>query len=342
MIKLKYQIMVKKALIIGVSSQDGSYLADLLLEKGYDVTGTIRRTTNYYHPNVMHLYGKIRIETLDLIDNENIINVIKKTIPDEVYNIAAQSIPGDCWIQPFYTGEVTGLGPVRVLEAVRHFAPGAKFYQATSREIYGNIEAESANEKTLFDANNPYGIAKTYAHMMTRSYRESYGMFACGGILFNHESPRRGLHFVTRKITAGVACIKNKVKIPPMNELGEPLVSEDGKLYMGDLSMKRDWGYAKEYAEAMWLMLQQYTPKDYVIGTNTAYSVEDACRIAFKHVGLDWKEHVVSDKRLFRPTEIKELKGDYSLAEQELGWKPKTSFEDLIKLMVDDDLKNFK
>ena len=223
-------------------------------------------------------------------------------MPDEVYNIAAQSVPGDCWLQPFYTGEVTGLGPVRVLEAIRHFAPSARFYQATSREIFGNIEAESATEKTLFDANNPYGIAKTYAHMMMRSYRESYGMFACGGILFNHESPRRGLHFVTRKITAGVACIKNKVKHLPMNEIGDPLISEDGKLHMGDLNMQRDWGYAKEYVEAMWLMMQQYTPKDYVIGTNTTHSVEEACKVAFAHVGLDWKEYVVSDKRLFRPS----------------------------------------
>lgn len=333
--------MAKKALIIGVSSQDGSYLADFLLEKGYDVTGTIRRTTNYYHPNITHLYGKINIEAVDLIDSESIINAVKKSQPDEVYNIAAQSIPGDCWIQPFYTGEVTALGPVRVAEAIRHFAPNAKFYQATSREIFGNINAESATEETLFDANNPYGIAKAYAHMMVRSYRESYGMFACGGILFNHESPRRGLHFVTRKITAGVACIKNNVKNPPMNEIGEPLV-QDGKLHMGDISMKRDWGYAKEYVEAMWLMLQQDKPKDYVIGTNTTYSVEDACRVAFDHVGLNWKDHVVSNEKLFRPTEIKELKGDYSSAKKDLGWEPRTSFEDLIKLMVDADLERFK
>lgn len=333
--------MAKKALIVGVSSQDGSYLAELLLEKGYDVTGTIRRTTNYYHPNITHLYGKIKIEAADLIDSESIIHAVKKSKPDEVYNIAAQSIPGDCWTHPFYTGEVTGLGPVRVAEAIRHFAPDAKFYQATSREIFGNINAESATEETLFDANNPYGIAKAYAHMMVRSYRESYDMFACGGILFNHESPRRGLHFVTRKITAGVACIKNNVKNPPMNEIGDPLVQEN-KLHMGDISMKRDWGYAKEYVEAMWLMLQQDKPKDYVIGTNSTYSVEDACRIAFAHVGLNWEDHVVSNEKLYRPTEIKELKGDYSLAKKDLGWEPKTSFEDLIKLMVDEDLKRFK
>lgn len=340
MIQLR-EHMAKKALIIGVSSQDGSYLADFLLEKSYDVTGTIRRTTNFYHPNIEHLYGKIEILAADLTDQESIIQAVKKSQPDEVYNIAAQSVPGDCWIQPFYTGEVTALGPVRVMEAIRHFSPQAKFYQATSREIFGNIEG-TATEDSLLDANNPYGIAKAYAHMMTRSYRESYKMFACGGILFNHESPRRGLHFVTRKITAGVAIIKNNVKNPPLNELGKPLVDAEGKLHMGDLSMKRDWGYAKEYVEAMWLMLQQNQPKDYVISTNVSHTVKDACKIAFEHVGLNWEDHVVENQQLYRPTEIKELNGDYSKAKQDLGWEPKTSFEDLIKLMVDADLERFK
>jgi len=331
----------KKAVIIGVSSQDGSYLADLLLEKGYEVTGTIRRSTNYLHPNLAHLYGKIRIEAADLVDGISIENVIKDVEPDEIYNIAAQSVPADSWSHPLYTGEATALGPVRVFEAARKFAPKAHIYQATSREILGNIEAESANESTPIDANNPYGIAKAYAHMMVRCYRESYGMFICGGILFNHESPRRSLHFVTRKITVGVACIKNKVKNPPLNEAGEPLVGTDNKLHMGDINNKRDWGYAKEYVEAMWLMLQRKEPKDYVIGTNTAHSVKDALKIAFEHVGLGWQEHTEVDKKFFRPTEIKELKGDFSLAKKELGWEPKTSFEDLIKLMVDADLKNF-
>ena len=334
--------MAKSALIIGVSSQDGSYLADLLLEKGYDVTGTIRRSTAFYHENILHLYGKINIQIADLIDHESLIHAVKESNPDEVYNIAAQSVPGDCWVQPFYTGEVTGLGPVRVMEAVRHFAPQAKFYQATSREIFGNIEAESATEETLPDANNPYGIAKAYAHMMVRSYRESYNMFTCGGILFNHESPRRGLHFVTRKITAGVACIKNGVKNPPLNELGNPLVDHDGKLHLGLLDAKRDWGYAKEYVEAMWLMLQQDKPKDYIIGTNTTHTVREACQIAFERVGLNWEDYVVSNEKLLRPTEIKELKGDYSKAKEELGWEPKTSFKELIELMVDEDLKRFK
>lgn len=333
----------KTAVIIGLSSQDGSYLADLLLEKGYNVVGTIRRTSGTKPPeNIEHLLGKVTIEAADLLDYESLARVIREHKPDEVYNIAAQSVPADSWTHPYYTGEITGLGVVRVLEAVRHYAPDAKFYQATSREILGNIEADSADENTPFDANNPYGIAKAYAHMMTRCYRESFGMFACAGILFNHESPRRGLHFVTRKITAGVACIKNNVKNPPINELGQPLISKDGKLHMGNLDAMRDWGYAKEYVEAMWLMLQQDEPKDYVIGTNTQYSVRDACRIAFEHVGLNWEDYVVTNDKLLRPTEIKDLQGDYSKAEKELGWKPKTSFEDLIKLMVDEDLKKFK
>ncbi len=334
--------MGKKALIIGVSSQDGSYLADLLLGKGYEVIGTIRRTTSISRENINHLYGKITLETADLIDIESLANVIKKHQPDEIYNMASQSIPADSWTHPFYTAEVTALGIVRVLEAVRHFAPHSRVYQATSREVFGNISAESANESTPMDANNPYGIAKAYAHMMVRCYRQSYGMFTCGGFLFNHESPRRSLHFVTRKITAAAAIIKNKVKNPPVSELGEPLVGVDGKLRLGMLDAKRDWGYAKEYVEAMWLMLQQDTPKDYVIGTNTTHTVKEVCQIAFDHVGLNWEDYVISDERLKRPTEIKELKGDYSLAKADLGWEPKILFEDLIKLMVDADLKRFK
>jgi GDPmannose 4,6-dehydratase len=333
--------MSKRALIIGVSSQDGSYLADLLLEKGYEVFGTIRRSTSFYHENLTHLYGKINIIAADLTDQESLDNAVILSKPDEVYNIAAQSVPADSWTHPFYTGEVTALGPVRVMEAVRHFAPQAKFYQATSREVFGNIEAESATEETPIDANNPYGIAKAYAHMMARCYRESYGMFACGGFLFNHESPRRSLHFVSRKITAAVAIIKNKVENPPIDELGNPLVGKDGKLHLGLLDAKRDWGYAKDYVLAMWLMLQRSDPKDYVIGTNETHTVKELCKIAFEHVGLNWEEFVVSDDKLLRPTEIKELKGDSTLAQKELNWKPTITFEELIKLMVEADLKRF-
>lgn len=332
---------MKTAVIIGVTSQDGSYLADLLLSKGYKVVGTLRHTTSFNKDNIDHLLGKITIEAADLIDSTSLEEVIKKHQPDEVYNIAAQSIPADSWIQPFYTGEVTALGPVRVLEAVRKFAPKAKFYQATSREVFGNIEADAATEETLMDGNNPYGIAKAYAHMMMRCYRESNGMFACGGYLFNHESPRRSLHFVTRKITAAVAIIKNNSKKIPLNELGEPLVDAKGKLHLGNLDAQRDWGYAKEYVEAMWLMLQQDKAEDFVIGTNTSYTVKDACKVAFEHAGLNWEDHVISNEKLLRPTEIKALKGDYSKAKKILGWEPKTSFEDLMKLMVDADLEKF-
>lgn len=333
--------MGKTALIIGVSSQDGSYLADLLLEKGYEVAGTIRHTTSYTKDNIQHLVGRIAIEAADLLDAESLVHVVKKYKPDEIYNIAAQSIPADSWTHPYYTGEITGLGVVRVLEAVRHHAPEAKVYQATSREIYGHIASRSANESTLIDANNPYGIAKAYAHMMARCYRESYGLFACSGICFNHESPRRSLHFVTRKITAAVACIVHGTEHPPLDELGRPLISRDRKLHLGWLDSPRDWGYAKEFVEAMWLMLQRDAPKDYVIGTNTTHMVRDVCRVAFGHVGLDWEDHVVSDPALMRPTEITCLQGDYSLAKTELGWEPRTTFEDLIALMVDADLQRF-
>ena len=330
-----------KALIIGVSSQDGSYLADLLLGKGYDIIGTIRRTTNFYQENIRHLIGKMRVEAADLIDSESIARLLRDYQPDEVYNIAAQSVPADSWSHPYYTGEVTALGAVRVLEAVRLHAPNARVYQATSREIYGNITGV-ATEATPLDANNPYGIAKAYAHMMTRCYRESYGLFACAGVLFNHESPRRSLHFVTRKITAAAACIKNGVKTPPLDELGNPLVSADHKVALGWLESERDWGYAREYVDAMWRMLQNEQPRDYVIGTRVSHTVRDVCQIAFAHVGLDWADHVITNEKLLRPTEIAALVGDYSLAERELGWRPQTSFADLIRLMVDADLERFQ
>lgn len=334
--------MAKTAVIIGVSSQDGSYLAELLLEQGYQVVGTIRRSTTVIHENLTTLIGRIKIEAADLTDGESLNRVIERYTPDEVYNIAAQSVPADSWSHPFYTGEVTGLGPVRVFEAVRRYAPAARVYQATSREIYGNIGAESADEQTPVDANNPYGIAKAYAHMMVRCYRESYGLFACGGILFNHESPRRSLHFVTRKITAAAACAKNRVTRPPLNEAGDPLIDAQGRVRLGLLDAKRDWGYAKEYVEAMWLMLQQATPRDYVIGTNTTHTVREVCQIAFDHVGLPWQEHVITDEAFMRPTEIKELQGDYGLAKRELGWEPRISFEALIRLMVEADLQRFR
>ncbi len=328
----------KTAVITGVSGQDGSYLADLLLEKGYKVVGTLRRTSTMEKENIKHLKGKITIEFADLIDGSSMENVIQKHQPDEVYNLAAQSVPADSWSHPFYTGEVTALGVVRVLEAVRKFAPEAKFYQGSSREIFGGVETEVMDESTPFLANNPYGIAKLYGHLMMRNYRESYDMFACGGILFNHESPRRGLHFVTRKITTAVACIKLNLPNVPLDEAGKPLV-RDGKVHLGNLDAQRDWGYAKEYVEAMWKMMQQEKPEDYVIATNTLYSIKDFCRVAFAYAGLNWEDHVVSDDEFKRPTEITASRGDFSKAKNNLGWEPKVTFEELAKLMVEADIE---
>jgi GDPmannose 4,6-dehydratase len=329
--------MSKTAFVTGITGQDGSYLAEILLEKGYRVVGLSRRSTHYRHPNIEHLIGKIALEHGDLIDQDSLANVIQKYQPDEVYNLAAQSVPADSWSQPVVTGEVTALGTLRMLEAVKRHAPEARYYQATSREIFGGVEQEVVNEETEFKANNPYGVAKLYAHLMTLTYRESFDMFACGGILFNHESPRRSLHFVTRKVTMAAACIKLGIKQPPLNEAGEPLV-ENGVVKLGNLDAVRDWGHAQEYAQAMWLMLQQDQPEDYVIGTNSAYTIRDLCQVAFDRVGLDWEKHVETDDRFMRPTEIAASRGDYGKATRDLGWEPKVSFEALIEEMVDADL----
>jgi GDPmannose 4,6-dehydratase len=328
----------KTAFITGITGQDGSFLADLLLSKGYRVVGLARRSTHYDHPNIRHLAGKVTLEYGDLMDSECLNNLIAKHQPDEVYNIAAQSVPADSWSQPIVTAEVTGVGALRMLEAVRRHQPNARFYQATSREIFGGVQQEVCDEQTPFLANNPYGIAKQYAHLMTMNYRESYGMFTCGGILFNHESERRSLHFVTRKVTMAAACIKLDVQHPPLNEIGEPLV-ENRRVKVGNLDSVRDWGYAKEYVEAMWLMLQHNTAQDYVIATNTCFTVRDLCRVAFECVGLHWEDHVISDERFMRPTEIAASRGDYSRAKTELGWEPRTSFEELVRLMVEADVR---
>jgi len=330
--------MTKTALITGITGQDGSYLAELLLEKGYRVVGIARRSTNYRYPNIDHLIGKLILEYADLIDGDALGEIMRRYQPDEVYNLAAQSVPADSWSQPIVTGEVTALGAVRMLEAVRRHKPDARYYQATSREIYGGVPIEIVDESTPFLANNPYGIAKLYAHLMTVNYRESYNLFACAGMLFNHESERRGLHFVTRKVTMGAACIKLGIKHPPLNEIGEPLV-QNNKLKIGSLDTYRDWGYAKEYVEAMWLMLQQDTPQDYVIGTNTAYSIRDLCRVVFEHVGLNYEDHVETNERFLRPTEIFAQRGNPAKAKADLGWEPCTYFEELVRLMVDADLE---
>jgi len=329
------------AFVTGITGQDGSYLAEFLLEKGYEVVGLARRSTHYHYENIDHLTGKVILEFGDLIDPGSIERVIAKYRPAEVYNLAAQSVPADSWQQPIVTAEITALGPLRVLEALRKLGVEARFYQATSREIYGGLQMEVVDETAPLLANNPYGVAKVYAHLMTKTYRESYGMFACGGILFNHESPRRSLHFVTRKVTMGVACIKLGVEHPPVDESGQPLVA-GGKLKLGNLDAGRDWGYAKEYVEAMWLMLQQEEPQDYVIATNTFHTIRDLCQVAFSHVGLDWHDHVESDPRFIRPTEIAASRGDYSKAKAELGWEPRVQFKELIELMVDEDIRRLR
>jgi len=327
----------KTALITGVTGQDGSYLAELLLDKGYKVIGVSRRSTHYRHENIDHLGGRLILEYGDLIDAASIERLVAEYQPDEVYNIAAQSVPADSWTQPIVTAEITAVGTLRVLEAVRKNKPDARFYQATSREIYGGVDQEIIDESAPLGANNPYGVAKLYAHLMVETYRQSYDMFACGGILFNHESPRRSLHFVTRKVTMAVACIKCGVKNPPLNEAGEPLV-KDGKLHLGNLDAVRDWGHAQEYVEAMWLMLQQDEPENYIIATNRSNTLRELCDVAFAHAGLDWQEHVDTDERFMRPTEIAASRGDFSKAKAKLGWSPKISFEELIRLMVDADI----
>ena len=331
----------KTALITGITGQDGSYLAEFLVEKGYQVVGLARRSTRYRYENIAHLTGRLTLEFGDLIDPNDIEYLVATYQPDEVYNLAAQSVPADSWRQPIVTGEITALGPVRVLEALRKHKPDARFYQATSREIHGGVEQEVVDETTPLMANNPYGAAKLYAHVMVDTLRQSYDLFACGGILFNHESPRRSLHFVTRKVSMAAACIRLGIEHPPLNEAGCPLVAE-GKLKLGNLEAVRDWGYAKEYVEAMWLMLQRDEPRDYVIATNTANTIRDLCEIAFARVGLNWQDHVESDPRFMRPTEIAASRGDYTRARIELGWEPRTSFQQLIELMVDEDIRRLE
>ncbi len=329
---------MQTALISGISGQDGSYLAELLLEKGYRVVGILRRSTHYLHPNISHLYGQLELVFSDMLDGASLRAIVREYQPDEIYHLAAQSVPGDSWQQPLVTAEITALGTLRMLEAMRSEAPGARFYQATSREIFGGVPKETCDEKTPLLANNPYGIAKVFAHQMMQNYRESYGLFACGGILFNHESPRRSLHFVTRKITMAAASIALGINQSPLNELGEPLVEND-KVRVGNLDAVRDWGYAREYVDAMWRMLQLEEPRDFIIATNRCHTVRDLCRVAFARVERNWQEHVIVDERFFRPTEIHASRGDSRAAQKRLGWSAQTSFEELVNMMVDADLQ---
>ena len=314
----------RTALISGITGQDGSYLADFLLKKNYRVFGLERRSSNKNHRNVEHLLSKVTMISGDLLDEASLVHAIRQAKPDEVYNLASQSFVGESWKQPVFTGEVTGLGVVRMLEAIRQVNPKIKFYQASSSEMFGAAKETPQNEQTPFYPRSPYGVAKLYAHWITVNYRESYGMFAVSGILFNHESPRRGLEFVTRKITDGVARIKRGL---------------EKELRLGNIDTSRDWGFAGDYVEAMWLMLQQKKPVDYVIGTGKTHTVKEFVEEAFTHAGLDWKKYVKIDKQFLRPAEVYRLTADASLSHKKLGWKTKVSFKELVHIMVDADMK---
>lgn len=319
--------MGKRALITGITGQDGSYLGEFLLEKGYEVYGIVRRSSTVSFERIEHYQDKITLVPGDLLDQNSLFEAIKQVQPDEVYNLAAQSFVPTSWNQPVLTGEFTALGVTRLLEAIRHLKPDAKFYQASSSEMFGKVVEVPQTEKTPFYPRSPYGVAKVYGHWITVNYRESYNIFACSGILFNHESPRRGLEFVTRKITHGAALIK------------KGLAKE---LRLGNLEAKRDWGFAGDYVKAMWLMLQQDKPDDYVVSTGENHSVKEVCEIAFGHLGLKWQDYVVVDKRYLRPAEVDILLGNPEKARKKLGWKPEVSFEQLIVMMTDADMKKLE
>jgi GDPmannose 4,6-dehydratase len=316
-----------KALITGVTGQDGSYLAELLLAKGYQVVGVVRRTSHHSYERIEHLLDRIEVVAADLLDQHSLTVVLQETRPDEVYNLAAQSYVPTSWTQPVLTGEFTALGVTRILEAIRLVHPTAKFYQASSSEMFGRVTETPQRETTSFYPRSPYGVAKVYGHWITVNYRESYNLYAVSGILFNHESPRRGIEFVTRKVTDGVARIK----------LG--LARE---LRLGNLDARRDWGFAGDYVDAMWRMLQQPSPRDYVVGTGQTHSVRELVEAAFGHVNLDWRKHVVTDPRFVRPAEVDLLQADPSKACRELGWSPQVSFGELVAMMVDADLERLR
>ena len=316
-----------KALITGITGQDGSYLAEFLLKKGYEVIGMVRRTSTTNFARIRHIQDKITLVSGDLLDQISLINILQEHRPDEVYNLAAQSFVPTSWKQPVFTGEVTALGVTRLLDAIRIVDPSIKFYQASSSEMFGKAREVPQNENTPFYPRSPYGVAKVYGHWITVNYRESYGLFACSGILFNHESPRRGLEFVTRKVAHGAA----KIKLGLAKELR-----------LGNLDAKRDWGFAGDYVKAMWLMLQQDKPDDYVVGTGETHSVRELCEVAFGYLGLDWRKYVVVDPKLFRPADVDLLVADASKARRVLGWEPTVTFEELIKMMVDADLEQLK
>jgi GDPmannose 4,6-dehydratase len=319
--------MTKSALITGITGQDGSYLAELLLEKGYNVYGLVRRLSTPNISRIEHIFDKINLVEGDLTDQSSLNNAMIEVKPDEVYNLAAQSFVGTSWNQPVLTGEVTGIGAVRLLEALRHFCKDARVYQASSSEMFGKVSETPQNENTKFYPRSPYGCAKVYAYWMCINYRESYNMHISNGILFNHESPRRGMEFVTRKITDGVARIYHGIS---------------KELHLGNLDAKRDWGYAGDYVKAMWLMLQKENPDDYVVATGESRSVREFVELAFNEVGLNWKDYVKVDQKLFRPAEVEYLVGDYSKAKSVLGWEPSVKFEELVRMMVKAEIERLR
>ncbi len=314
----------KKTLITGITGQDGSYLAELLIEKGYDVYGLVRRLSTPNISRIDHILDKIALVEGDLTDQSSLNSAMKDVQPDEVYNLAAQSFVGTSWNQPVLTGDVTGMGAVRLLESVRHFCKDARVYQASSSEMFGKVQEMPQSESTKFYPRSPYGCAKVYAYWMCINYRESYDMHVSNGILFNHESPRRGLEFVTRKITDGAAKIYHGLS---------------RELRLGNLEAKRDWGYAGDYVKAMWLMLQREKPDDFVIATGESHPVKEFVELAFNEIGLDWKDYVKVDPKFFRPAEVEYLVGDYSKARGVLGWEPEVKFEELVKMMVRADVE---
>jgi len=318
---------MKRALITGITGQDGSYLAEFLLTKGYAVHGMVRRSSTENFERIGHLRKSIVLHQADLLDQLSIIDVLKNSRPQEVYNLAAQSFVPTSWAQPVLTGEFTAIGVTRMLEAIRLVDRKIRFYQASSSEMFGKVQETPQTERTPFYPRSPYGVAKVYGHWITVNYRESYDLFACSGILFNHESSRRGKEFVTRKISHAVASIRKGLQ---------------KELRLGNLNAKRDWGFAGDYVRAMWLMLQQRSPDDYVVATGENHTVREFCEIAFDHVGLDWKKHVVIDRKFFRPAEVNTLRGNPAKARRKLGWRPAVTFPELVRMMVDADLERLE
>jgi GDPmannose 4,6-dehydratase len=318
---------MKTALVTGVTGQDGSYLAEFLLEQSYNVIAMVRRSSTVNFSRIEHIQDRITLVPGDLLDQMSLVDILRENKPSEIYNLAAQSFVPASWQQPVFTGEVTGLGVTRVLDAIRIVDPTIRFYQASSSEMFGKVREVPQTEKTPFYPRSPYGVAKVYGHWITINYRESYNLHATNGILFNHGSPRRGFEFVERKVSHAVA----RIKLGLQNELR-----------LGNLESKRDWGFAGDYVRAMWMMLQQDKPDDYVIASGETHSIRELCELAFSHVGLDWKNYVVQDQKFFRPAEVDLLVGDASKAKRVLGWAPQVSFPDLVRMMVDADLKSVR